>query len=159
MEPMPRTRAAALEWLSLKEVRAILKAQGVAPDGTKKSDAYDALCRKVPYEKWRDLARANWDAEVNAPADGDADEGARVKLLVLAMSHASFAAQRYAQLLGRASAPSREQLVRIEFADKLAQGLSTQAGLGSPIPGLPPFYPGDTSDVQVQVLGKWPAIR
>jgi hypothetical protein len=77
-EPKPRTRDAALNWLSLKETKAILKSEGVQPAGNKRADVYNALYEHVDFEKWRELALTNWQNDRDAKPSESALEQAKI---------------------------------------------------------------------------------
>lgn len=152
-EPKPKTPDDALNWLSLKEVRAILKAERIKPASTRRADTYNALYHQVPFAKWRDVAMSNWDAERNAAPDLVRQEYAKVELLVLTLSIATFMVDRAIQVGEFLDHPRRTR-IEIDFIDKAARLMFLEASRGSPLPSLPPFYPGDRSDLRVN-FGEW----
>jgi hypothetical protein len=150
-EPKPKTPDDSLNWLSLKDVRAILKAEGIKPASNRRADIYNTLYHQVPFERWRDVAMSNWDSDANAGPNLDLQAHARVSLLVLTLSKANFVADRAAQIGDWSDRSPRIRQANVVFIDKAAWLMYHEASERSPLPGLPPFYPGDGSDLRVDV--------
>lgn len=157
-EPKPKTPDDSLSWLSLKEVRAILKAEGIKPSSNRKADIYNALYHQVSFEKWHSLALSNWQEDKNAGPDLAWQRAAKVDLLVLTLSIADFMMNRATQIGDLINNSPRETNTNIELKDKAALLMFSEASHKTPLPGIPPFYPGDRSDLHVG-YGKWKQVR
>lgn len=151
-EPKPKTPADSISWLSLKEARAILKVEGVKPVSTKRADTYNALYRQVPFEKWREIAMSNWKSDANSEPDLKGQAYAKIRLLTGMLSSADFMVHRAAQIgeSARHEWP-RPWRVGINLADKAARLMHQNQSPLMPLPGLPPFYPGDGSSLIVDL--------
>lgn len=148
-EPKPRTRDDALNWLSLSEVKKILKAEGIQPVSNKRADVFNAMYQQVDFGKWRDLAFANWQRDCNTEPDQRALEQAKIKLLVLTLSSAKYTADRVAQINESLARWPRGTQAKIDLADKAAALIARTSPENAPLPNLPPFYPGDRSALSV----------
>ncbi|MGH2507983.1 MAG: hypothetical protein ACRDHZ_11355 [Ktedonobacteraceae bacterium] len=153
-EPKPETPEDSLEWLDLKDVRAILKAEGIKLGRTRRIDAYNALYHQVPFEKWRHVAISNWDADTKAGPDLEGQIYAKISLLVLTLSIADFTRYRAVQISDLINGGPRMARAQVELNDKAAWLMFREASRKAPLPGIPPFYPGDRSDLHVD-YGKW----
>lgn len=148
-EPKPRTRDAALNWLSPKEAKAILKLEGIQIASSKKADVYNALYEHVSFEKWREQALANWQNANDAKPNECLLEQAKIKLLVLTLSSAKYNAFRVIQISELLANRPYGAQVKISPADKAASFIAQSLPQNTPLPNLPPFYPGDRSDLAV----------
>lgn len=148
-EPKPKTPNDSLSWLSLKEVRAILKAEGVKPVSSRKADTYNALYHQVSFDKWHSLALSNWEEETNAVPDLALQRSAIVNLLVLTLSIADFMLFRATQIGDLTNDSPRVTKTKIELKDKASYLMFREASPKTPLHGIPPFYPGDRSDLHV----------
>lgn len=148
-EPRPKTPDDSLSWLSLKEVRAILRTEGVKAASAKRADIYNALYRHVPFDKWRDVALANWDSDNKAGPDMDGRAHVKLELLTHTLSIANYSAMRAAQIGGSIDGWPPGSRVNIEMSDKAAMLMYRSPSPDQPLPGLPPFYPGDGSYLRI----------
>ena len=152
-EPKPRTRDDALNWLSLSEVKKILKAEGIQPVSNKRADIFNAMYQQVEFGKWSGLAFANWQHDCNTKPDQTALEQAKIKLLVMTLTSAKYSAHRVAQISESLANWPRGTQAKIDLADKAAALIAGASPRNIPLPNLPPFYPGDRSGLTV-VFGK-----
>ena len=148
-EPKPKTPDDALSWLSLKEAKEILKSEGINPVSQKKADVYNALYNQVSFEKWQSLALSNWRESTTTEPDLSSQASARVDLLVLTLSIADFMNYRARQVGEVIYSSPRAIGVAVELNDKAAHLMMREASDKLPQPGIPPFYPGDRSDLHV----------
>lgn len=155
-EPEPVSLDDALNWIGPKEARALLKASGVKGVGRKNVDAYDALCRHLPFEVWRPCAIANWrEAEAARVAGPGEDEIERAKrwLLLMAMSTADYIADRIEQVSEAGYAPC------VDLDSPFAQAMMNAPSPFAPHPGMPPFYPGDRSGISRERTNRMQTAR
>ena len=148
-EPKPKTPDDALSWLSLKEVKEILKSEGIKPDSQIKADVYNALYNQVSFDKWKSLALSNWYESTTTEPNLSSQASARVDLLVLTLSIADFMNYRARQVGEVIDNNPRAIGVTVVLKDKAARLMMHEASDKLPQPGIPPYYPGDRSDLHV----------
>lgn len=147
-EDEPKTPDDALNWIGIAEARRLLKEFGIKPAGRKHSDVYNALYARVPFERWRDTALDRWrKSEAERLAGPTTQDVARAKIRLLAgnMMAVDYVAHRLEQVNDLVA--GGRYVMRIQPADKLALRFMLNPLRSSPHPDLPPYYPGDRTEV------------
>lgn len=158
-EPQPTTPDDALPWLNLKEVRDILKSEGIKPRSQKRADIYNALYNQVSFDKWQDLALSNWHKSTTDEPDLSSQASAKIVLLVLTLSIADYLNHRARQVGEIKGEFPRATRVTIKPKDKAAQFMMREASDKFPQPGIPPFYPGDRSELHIVITRNPSGVR